>query len=614
MRISPAWKARSAYARAVFAARPRCTTATVPTTSGGPCAARWTTRPCARIRWSSSGTGPSADELALSAWTSSSAGQPGAATSFGCRTTSVWPRRCSWTCRVLPRRRGPDGRRRHQPCRTGSCANYPSSRTGRPRRGCDPRVRGRRPGRCRGAPGPPTGAQEIARTARWRNPFNHPTVVYRRDAVLSAGGYRELPFMEDYWVFTRMIANGAHVVNLPDPLVRYRVDAGAYERKGGVRQLRSELRLQRRLRAEGFTTAGRPRATSPCVAATGWSPAVRRRAYRRFTGRPSRRASTCRCARAAPPGRAPRDLRSTAGPFPPFSRSGPGPPFPPVPPPPPPRRDGRRDRRPRHRRLRLLRTDHRRARRASWACTCSSSTGATTSAATPTASTSPRPGSRCTATARTCSTRPTSGCGSTSTASPPSRTTCTGSSPIYRGEVFPMPINLGTINQFFGAASRPDEARALVAEQAGEFDAAARRTSRRRRISLIGRRSTRRSSAATPPSSGRPTRRSCPPRSSPGCRSLHLRQPLLQRHLRGAADRRLHRLAGADGRPPEHRGAARHRLLRRVAGADVVGQRPGRLHRPGRPLLRLRRGRPGLAHPRLRAGGARRPATSRARR
>jgi UDP-galactopyranose mutase len=37
------------------------------------------------------------------------------------------------------------------------------------------------------------------------------------------------------------------------------------------------------------------------------------------------------------------------------------------------------------------------------------------------------------------------------------------------GEVFPMPINLGTINQFFRAAYSPDAARALVAEQADEI-------------------------------------------------------------------------------------------------------------------------------------------------
>lgn len=37
------------------------------------------------------------------------------------------------------------------------------------------------------------------------------------------------------------------------------------------------------------------------------------------------------------------------------------------------------------------------------------------------------------------------------------------------GVVYPMPINLGTVNQFFSAAYSPDEARALVRRQAGEI-------------------------------------------------------------------------------------------------------------------------------------------------
>lgn len=101
---------------------------------------------------------------------------------------------------------------------------------------------------------PPTDPAEIAAEARLRSPFNHPTVVYRRSAVLQAGGYRELPLLEDYWLFTRMIEAGSVVANVPEPLVLYRVDAGSYQRRGGLRLLRSELALQRRLRAEGFTT------------------------------------------------------------------------------------------------------------------------------------------------------------------------------------------------------------------------------------------------------------------------------------------------------------------------------------------------------------------------
>ena len=38
----------------------------------------------------------------------------------------------------------------------------------------------------------------------------------------------------------------------------------------------------------------------------------------------------------------------------------------------------------------------------------------------------------------------------------------------HKGEVFPLPINLGTINQFFHSAYSPTEARALIAEQAAE--------------------------------------------------------------------------------------------------------------------------------------------------
>jgi glycosyltransferase involved in cell wall biosynthesis len=101
---------------------------------------------------------------------------------------------------------------------------------------------------------PPTDEDAIKRWARFHDPFNHPTVVYRRAAVQAAGGYRDLPLMEDYWLFARMIEHGARVANLPEPLVKYRVGAGAYARRGGWRLLRSELSLQRQLRASGFVS------------------------------------------------------------------------------------------------------------------------------------------------------------------------------------------------------------------------------------------------------------------------------------------------------------------------------------------------------------------------
>jgi len=57
----------------------------------------------------------------------------------------------------------------------------------------------------------------------------------------------------------------------------------------------------------------------------------------------------------------------------------------------------------------------------------------------------------------------------------------------HAGEVYPMPINLGTINQFFRSAHRPDEARALIAEQAKELDGREPANFVEKGISLIGR-------------------------------------------------------------------------------------------------------------------------------
>ena len=101
---------------------------------------------------------------------------------------------------------------------------------------------------------PRTDADDIARYARFHDPFSHPTVVYRRSAVELAGGYQPLGLMEDYWLFARMIDAGARVGNLAEPLVMYRVGAGAYARRGGSAQWRSELALQRAMRDIRFTT------------------------------------------------------------------------------------------------------------------------------------------------------------------------------------------------------------------------------------------------------------------------------------------------------------------------------------------------------------------------
>jgi UDP-galactopyranose mutase len=58
---------------------------------------------------------------------------------------------------------------------------------------------------------------------------------------------------------------------------------------------------------------------------------------------------------------------------------------------------------------------------------------------------------------------------------------------IFKGRVYPLPINLGTICEYFGAAMSPDQARALIADQAAEVPPGQAANLEEQAISLIGR-------------------------------------------------------------------------------------------------------------------------------
>ena len=57
----------------------------------------------------------------------------------------------------------------------------------------------------------------------------------------------------------------------------------------------------------------------------------------------------------------------------------------------------------------------------------------------------------------------------------------------HKGVVYPMPVNLGTINQFFQAAMTPDQARALVKEQSQELGDKTPENFVEKGIQLVGR-------------------------------------------------------------------------------------------------------------------------------
>jgi len=58
---------------------------------------------------------------------------------------------------------------------------------------------------------------------------------------------------------------------------------------------------------------------------------------------------------------------------------------------------------------------------------------------------------------------------------------------VHKGVVYPLPVNLGTINQFFRLAMGPDEARALIASQAAELAGREPSNFVEKGVSLVGR-------------------------------------------------------------------------------------------------------------------------------
>lgn len=54
------------------------------------------------------------------------------------------------------------------------------------------------------------------------SPITHPTVMFRRDVVIAAGGYRDGPFAEDYDLWLRLFEQGHRIAKIPEVLLDWR--------------------------------------------------------------------------------------------------------------------------------------------------------------------------------------------------------------------------------------------------------------------------------------------------------------------------------------------------------------------------------------------------------
>ena len=98
----------------------------------------------------------------------------------------------------------------------------------------------------------PETNEQIRKFAKTRNPINHPCVMYKASSVLNAGGYIELYLLEDYYLWIRMLQNGALAYNIQEPILWMRAGAELYKRRSGIKYAVSQERLFNIMRRTGY--------------------------------------------------------------------------------------------------------------------------------------------------------------------------------------------------------------------------------------------------------------------------------------------------------------------------------------------------------------------------
>lgn len=91
----------------------------------------------------------------------------------------------------------------------------------------------------------PLSNKEIRKEIAKRNPMNHVTVVMKKSKVFRAGGYKHLPYLEDYYLWLRMIIKNCKFANIDEVMVNVRTGREMYKRRGNREQIKGWIYLQK---------------------------------------------------------------------------------------------------------------------------------------------------------------------------------------------------------------------------------------------------------------------------------------------------------------------------------------------------------------------------------
>lgn len=98
----------------------------------------------------------------------------------------------------------------------------------------------------------PKSTSAVMKAIKFKSPFNHMTVMFKKSHILAVGGYQEHYYMEDYNLWLRLMAKGYKAINIPEYLVTVRVGRDMLSRRRGLKYVGSELKLARLKKKLGY--------------------------------------------------------------------------------------------------------------------------------------------------------------------------------------------------------------------------------------------------------------------------------------------------------------------------------------------------------------------------
>ena len=100
----------------------------------------------------------------------------------------------------------------------------------------------------------PEKTEEIREYSKFRNPFNNPSSMMKKEYILKVGNYRKFRYLEDYDLTMRLIHDNPtkDFLNIQEPLVIMQTNNSSYLRRGGLLYVKTEFFLQADFYRRGY--------------------------------------------------------------------------------------------------------------------------------------------------------------------------------------------------------------------------------------------------------------------------------------------------------------------------------------------------------------------------